>query len=297
MFTLYPLDHEGRIVPYPIHYVFSPKALGRQALLLFLGMSTVVSVFSLTNIALESGWAELISIALVSAPTFILFAAVASIALVGGPVLAWPWSRKSFGRRLVEQVKSMSNAELEALIEGCEGELLTTERAGRRVAVERWANWLRVQRAERDRPSKTVETLSVRSPRRTLFALALCALLPVAVMTAVLAHPDLSSVRAQPSAIAVLTVCLSLWFLAAALCLLGALGSRVELDIRDLRERRFGRVAWSVPRACARLVGANDGHGWTYEVWDTGQDKRVGTITRWQFAEKDMLKLVTALGA
>ncbi len=292
----------GRPIPVPIHHLFDAKQSVVQALrsfLIWMGL-----FFALLMIAAAFGSMEMKLLARV-APRMAAYAAgvagLFTFALVALPLLAWPWARRGFGRRLDARIAQMSEAELDQQIELCRQELETAASASRRTELTAWSFWLQAKRAMRAAvgdPQRQMR-LTLLPSKRKLMTSAACGSIPLVagfwiILLAILGGDGGTGLEGftGPNTFWTKGVIGTLLVLGSAIPLLEAFTVRVDLTDTELRKRTLGRTLWSVPRQGVHLVMDDGG---ACQVLEANSQKKIGELNPLHFEDGQLLTLIGQL--
>lgn len=302
MFRLPPIGHDGAPIPVPPHHIFGCRRQGAQLVLSFIGwavfwfavlvggaiLRTPRSLESLKNVVPDAA-----AFALVAATLFtVLFVAI--------PLLAWPWNRRGFGRRMELRIAQMSDAELEAELERCRAERRDAKDA-RAGDLDVWIPWLEAQQSAQiaQHTKREDRCLTLLPSRRKLAASMACGGILLAagawlLVLAVVGGDGGTGIEgfSGPNADWVKAVIGGLLVVTTGVPLIEAFTVRVDLDAHVIRKRAWWRVLWSVPRS---EVAVEENDNDTYRVVNRRTGEAVGDLNLHHFENGQLLALIAEL--
>jgi hypothetical protein len=302
MFHLPPIGHDGAPIPVPPHHIFGWRRQGAQLVFSFMGWAvlwfavTVGGSILRTPRSLES----LRNVVPVAAVLALGMATLLTFLFVATPLLAWPWNRREFGRRLERRVAQMSDTELEVELELARAERRDANDARAR-GLELWIQWLEAQQAVQIAPDTKREDryLTLLPSRRKLAASTVCGAVPLAagiwlLVLAVVGGDGGTGIEgfSGPNAVWVKAVIGGLLVVTTGVSLIEAFTVRVDLDANVIRKRAWWRVLWSVPRSD---VAVEEDDSDTYRVLNRRTGETVGNLNLHHFENGQLLALIAEL--
>jgi hypothetical protein len=243
--------------------------------------------------ALSDGWVEFARrMALVLGLSLLMgFALPALYALC--TLVCRPWSRRSAGKKLEQQVASLGLDQLDEEIEHARAAVREVADGSQRDGWAAWLAWLETKRRARAArapfapPGEAVRNWTIRPAIGPQVLLA-CIGAPFIALAVAAVVSEWGHVSWIGWASAVVLLCLGGW------CMGEVSSVRIRLTPDCLKLRRWWLTRWSVPRERAELREGLIGDGNLvpgYRVLDRSTGAKVGEIVAVQFRRADLLKL------